>query len=51
MKRPRLSVDRRLLLKLETLRLIAGGEDSIGPEPTRSSTAQVCTATKLGCCG
>lgn len=52
MKRPYLTApDRRLVLRLETLRLIAGGGGNVAPEPTRSSTAQTCTATKFGCCG
>lgn len=51
MKRLRLQTDRRLVLSLETLRLIAGAGDALGPEPTHSSTALSCQTTKYACCG
>jgi hypothetical protein len=42
-------IPRKLVLSMEQLRIIVGGDD-VGPEPTKSSGAGSCQTTKFGCC-
>lgn len=39
-----------LVLKLEHLRIISGGDGFIAPPPTNGSTASSCQSTKFNCC-